>query len=1789
TSLRKGAGFRKLESGGVGRDPMSMIEEIKYDTPIEQSTTTTQPAKAPPSAGQPEVDVVSKYVPTGVLGRIEGELAAIPLAQISVVNRNAAATKPAAAPAATRPAADSKAATPPLRMPPPPATTVAPKVTANKGEAWKSQSAHGNANNGAPGNQGSDPRFGAGNPAGAVIEDKMTAGQRQMAQLYDAAAEARNSNEPQILYDETQGTFIIIGSEDEVEEIDEILDMIIKELGEIEEGAKGDIRVFRVKHIDVQIAGMWLETLFNEGAKGQPAGKPQARKPQPPTKPGEKKAKPGEEEEEESAAQRRREEEEQAKAKEAEEVAAAAAATNIKVVPDPRTNTLIIRAAQETFPKIIEVLLKIDRPGPDKEKNIRIFQLKKLNAAEVEEVLKEILKIETPRQQRTFRPRMPGRGSGGAEVDMIEALEQQMLEFQQSMIESSAASAGGEGKEGKTKINPAKEISIASNATTNTIIVTAPEEGMKLVETLINRLEEQDIPIAIKTVELQHAEAEKVATQLQGVFETTQRRSGMGGMRGGMDGYTPSRMGDFKVAADSRTNRLVIRALETDMERIMTIVADLDSIPSNPVEIYAVEKASAEDMAKTLTEIYGTQGAGVGGAQTVRITADRNTNSVLVRAPKTQQLLIKAKIEEIEKQSEVMGKVQQIQLKVATATDVAKKLLSIFAHKTGSRGTRQQVTIEGEDASRMLFVTCPPEMFAEIQKIAEMMDKTSEQTVQVTKLTYAAATDILPKLNEMAAKLIAATGLRGSSDAVFAATADERTNSLVIVGSPKAIMVVESVVKQLDVQGSDTTAQTTKMFPLNRGNAASVAATVNTLYGSKRWQAGVEAPKAAPDSTANVVFITGTAAQLKLIDEQLIQPLEGYNVAKTVDVAVNDYEIQVNYADVEDLASKLTTMFTQRITARKSAGDTSLTPLETAMSIVPEPSTRKLFISCSLKSKEMIDNWLKGLDVEAASFEGQQTKVLPVRFADLTYASNALNAAFKKTGKVPASEQVTILPEYGTNTIIVKAVKKDIDRVEKLLSDIDRDDRERLIAPEAIAVKHILPTQLANRLTAMIRASYAIDKRTGQYPVTVEPNDTASTLLVTAKNKPAMDSIKELITKLDSQPAEDLRQTKPYVLKFADLASTQKMITTRFGKQDQLPVRDQVVVDVDYSTGALVVTASEENHTKVHEIVEDLDNAIVDDPKMPETIKVKNVRASLLSKTLTDMITQTMKPNRLTRQYPVTVQANDAANTLVMTANKADMDRFKKIIEELDVAPDVEDMRVIKPYMLKFSDPSVVTKAITDQFAGQEQRPLQEQVTAGPDYTSSSVFVTASEENHKKVKAIVDALDQSDAGGRKTHTVDLKNADPEDVAQTLTTVYNSGPRTRTGRLPAVFTPVPGARKLLVTCTPGELEQAQAMIDQLDVSPEESGVKRAMRVVPVKKLPAREMMQMLTEYLRKPGKSGSRDPSLQDDIKVTASDTADAVVLSGPEERLDELQQLIEKVDGSVVDPSDPSAGGRQYAVIPLTNADPSSVAMVITQTYQARGNVPDSEKVNAVAERATNSVVISASAEKLEIIRKMIDELDQQSTNVPQQEIIRLNNARAEDILEVLRQTYQMGRRGMSSSGPPITFAADSNGNSLVVSAGKADMEGIKIMVGELDKPVTDEVDQLRIIPLQFVDAQETLEILNEYLRKPGAAAGRRGSTSELIGDIRLQASATLNALIASGSQDELDRVQKIALDMDKQVEGAGAPKIIPIKHGTAATLAATLTSLFTDPAKQKPSGRTNPENIPLIMYDDAA
>jgi len=2083
-----GVNIRPIVRPGGLQSPMDMINqrEVNYWDPIEPPAAPAGEGSAQPVSANPFV------APAGELARMQASLNAIKLSQAATI----AATQPAATP-------PSKAAAAPASRPAETGSASENRTAAQmllegfrqEGQATTQpaaadgQAAAPKASPAAAPAKAQAPKAGTVAEKPAAQQSRQSPEERMYSELSQAAGQARESDEVQVRYDPEQGLIFIVGREGQVKEFDYLLDTIVKELEDIEDATKTEFRVVRVEHIAVEVAAHILETMFNDTVPAQQ----QQRRQQGARRSGQggQGAQQGQDGgqdrdgEESSGSQRRREEEEQKKQEEEAAKAAAAAAQRIKVIPDPRTNTLIIRAAPETFPVIAELLLKIDRPGGGQGVKIRLFQLEKLNAGEVEQAIKAILKIDDgTRRLRTGRAGLGGLrgGRGSPEADLIERLEEQMLELQMQQMEAaseaSAAQAGKDGQNGgvpgKMRLNPAKDIMITSDATTNTIIVSSTDEGIDLVHSLIKQLEELEVPLEVKTFVIQNGDAEKIAAELEKVFGPDRT----GGGRRGIDGFTPGRgAGDVKIAANSRAGTIVVRALKPDMEKIAPIIQEMDVAPKEQqVQIYPVNAGSATEMAATLTKIFVEPGET--GPRAVRITADAETNSLLVYAPtEAKQLLIAAKIKELDEKSFQSATAKQVELRFANATSVASKLTEIFVPR-GRRNVRgaQRIEITGDDNSGILFVVAPDEIFKQIQKVAMDLDRPSKQEIQVFPLKHAAATEVEAQFKALMTQMSVA--LRGGAEP-FGVTPDPRTNSLIVVGSPTTMIMVDTALKKLDIPPGDDTAETVAMYPITGGGAAAVAASINALYAGVKFPGGKQPPRAVASGN-DMVYVYGTGQQLQQIKALVIDPLEAYR--KPQIAAVKESTFTVQHANADEVAKKLQAWFKTRNDALTAAGTTPV-PSEAVVQIMPDSRSKMLFVQSSDSNRKQIEELLKIFDRPEVSEAGLQVKVIPVQYTDVTYAYQALVAVFNKSDR-PVNERPVITYEYGTRSLVVKALPDDMKQIEETLAQIDRPDANKVIPPETVRIEKVKATEIAAQLTSIIAQTKRRDARTGVFPVNVTGNDSNNTVVITAKTQEDLDEVKTLIAKLDSRPADDMREVRSYALKYADLGATIQAINANFAANANRPIRDQVSSLPDYTTSSVLVTASPENHAEVAKIIAELDRSNIGIQRTTETVKVNNLRATVLADRLNAHIRQTMRVDRRTGTYPVSVTGDDTSNVVMVNANAEHMADIKALIEQLDVRMD-GDQREVRSYALKYADLGATIQAINANFAANAGGPLKNQVSALPDYTTSSLLVTASAENHEEVAKIIAQLDKSNIGiqrttetvkvrnlratvlaerlnahirqtmrvdrrtgtypvsvtgddasnvvmvnanaehmaeikaliekldvksedfddrivkpyvvqyadltavyqtvlsrfpvnasktnrdlvavgldytnstvivtaspenhetvaaliaeldrldnvGRKetraivlnkarasdvaatltatiratapqrrtppptvqandatnsllvtstekefteieklvkeildvepsadaertlkvyslkyadlysviaainssfrsvvtrraadavdavaesgtysavvmanaenhekvakliadldqpgaatrqTFTVELKYADPDDIVATLTNIYNN-PMARTQRgsgVPAVFNVLQGSRKVLVTTTELEMEKVRQLIEQLDV--EEAANARGMRVVQLNRIAPQEMVTMLQAYLRKPGRPGGRaGGELLGDVNVVASIGANSVVLTGPEDRLDDLEQLASKIDADAGE-----RGSRQIEVIPLTNADAASVAAAINSTFAKTGQVAEGERVQATAERTTNTVVVTAMPEKLEQVRTLVDSLDANSSNTPKQEIITLEHARAADLVEVLTQTYRASRR--AGGGPQITFAADTNGNAVVVSAGETDLAGIRDMIAQLDRPATDRLQEMRVMPLEAIDATETMNLLNEHFRKPGGAGGRRGGSSgELIGGIRIQASAIMNALIVSGTAEELDKIQAMVQQMDKQVVGAGAPKIIKVEHIPAGQLAQTLTQMFTDPAKAT-RGRTSPDSVPLIVAEEAS
>jgi len=916
---------------------------------------------------------------------------------------------------------------------------------------------------------------------------------------------------------------------------------------------------------------------------------------------------------------------------------------------------------------------------------------------------------------------------------------------------------------------------------------------------------------------------------------------------------------------------------------------------------------------------------------------------------------------------------------------------------------------------------------------------------------------------------------------------------------------------------------------------------------------------------------------------------------------LNTYQIAVKHADVNKVAQTLNQYFQQRQQNLRASGYTNEAPSDLAITILSDTTAGQLIVNCNEKNKKLIDTLLKTMDVPSVTEEALEVKVFSLEYAHPSYVAQAITNTFRQSGGETESEQVRVSTENYTMSLIVSANKEKMKKIEELVHKLDKDSGGGRVT-EIVEVKNTRASSLANTVNQILATSRGRTLR-GQLPASVVADDSSNTLAINAGEK-EIEDIKALIQKLDvAHDVGEALQTKVFSLEYAHPSYVAQVINNNFRQSANAPESEQVRVSTENYTMSLVVSASPEKMKEVEELVQKLDKD-TGKKQLTEVIPVENARASSLGQTLNRILSAT-RGRTLRGQLPASVVPDDATNTLAVTANEKDLEDIKALIKKLDVAPDEGKERLTRPYTLEYADYSSVSRAISDAFANQRSASIEDQVTVSAIWSTNTVVVTASEENHKKVADIIESIDTESSKKAQREVIVLQHADATQLARTLNQTYYSEQRQRRGGQTMSITAAQDSNSLIVSAGPEDLKGIKALTKELDTKPAEE----SERIVKPYALENADAYAVSSVIARSYSKRGSRVEA--DQVDAVAERYTNTVVVTATPDKHEKIAAMIKDLDKetedklvqeviqlehadarqlasslnrtyyyvqrnrrggqpiSIMGNTDtnsliisagqkdlegikktvslldkaPEEGDRVVKPYALENADVYSVAQVISRSFSKRGSQVESDQVDAVAERMTNTVVVTATPEKHEKIAAMIKDLDEESTNVSEEHVIKLEHADASELARALTQTYRASRRGRR--GGQITVNAESSSNSLIVAASEADLKGVQAMVAELDKPATEDMEEIRIIPLQFMDAAEAEEIMSEYLQKPGGR--RRRGSGNLVGNIKLSSSASMNTLIVSGDKKDLDHIEQVVTDMDKQVSGAGAPRIVKL------------------------------------------
>lgn len=351
----------------------------------------------------------------------------------------------------------------------------------------------------------------------------------------------------------------------------------------------------------------------------------------------------------------------------------------VLIIPDPRSNTIILKGGSTELRQAQELLNEIDVVDGEniKSQDMKVIQLRNSVATDMAQVI--VAAINGGVQgatQALGSPSQQGFGFG----------QQQQLQNQQNQDPTVANSSlrlklmSIDKNSGVISSGILFDVRIIADSSSNSLLISGPPESLPLVEALVRELDRlPDAETQLKVFTILNGDAEQLYNMLTQLF-TQQQQQGGGGFGGGVqnDGLSrlPLRSGSsdqtlvsLRFALEARTNTIIAAGSAGDLQVVEDLLTSLDRTNGDRFikKVYRLSNAPAEDTATTLTNTYNaeqqnllsqdptTQSAFVNVRRRVIVQADPIQNHLIVIATPETMVEIEGLITALDRRPTVVA------------------------------------------------------------------------------------------------------------------------------------------------------------------------------------------------------------------------------------------------------------------------------------------------------------------------------------------------------------------------------------------------------------------------------------------------------------------------------------------------------------------------------------------------------------------------------------------------------------------------------------------------------------------------------------------------------------------------------------------------------------------------------------------------------------------------------------------------------------------------------------------------------------------------------------------------------------------------------------------------------------------------------------------------------------------------------------------------------------------------------------------------------------------------------
>ena len=602
----------------------------------------------------------------------------------------------------------------------------------------------------------------------------------------------------------------------------------------------------------------------------------------------------------------------------------------------------------------------------------------------------------------------------------------------------------------------------------------------------------------------------------------------------------------------------------------------------------------------------------------------------------------------------------------------------------------------------------------------------------------------------------------------------------------------------------------------------------------------------------------------------------------------------------------------------------------------------------------------------------------------------------------------------------------------------------------------------------------------------------------------------------------------------------------------------------------------------------------------------------------------------LTQPIKIFGESGDGVNRVLLTSTAENMIALKELVKIMDTVS-VLDGVTIRIVALSYADAENVRDTLDNIFSqsqalgegpggraepeGSGGKALVNELNLGVDDRTNSIIMSGDPDTVDLAERMIADLDK-DVENYVTDVkiIRLKHASIDQVLPMLQSVFNenSNDPSREGISRQVtrlrlhlqgegvtISEAPAVRDtltiqgddrsntIIVAARSDLLPLIEEVINTLDI-PSVGGME-AIQIYALEHASAATVQNVIEDLYRGQARGQVRP---EDRPNVVVDGRTNALIIAAPQKTLAIVNSLIQRLD---VKPENP---GIHVEVLSLIHNDASQVAGMLNDVFSARRRnlalpgqpTQPQERVNVESDGLTNSLIITASGENLELIRELVAKVDVEPTaETSQLTIIPLEYADAQRAAAMLRSLVKQGlyRPGAVRSGAAranresIAISVDHSTNTLIVSASPENLAVVREVVKQIDTKNYAQSGSLKIYELKHASATRLAMTIESFFKSKRTAEATVGDPDSIV-PVTVTPDERTNSLLVTGGKESFSVIDELLQKLDADAAVAqNQYEVISLANGSAAKLKLMLDRLFA--GRTTPPGGQAPQPVTII------